>query len=121
MKTSHKDQWDSYSAAWKVSTEAEKRALFEKCLAPDCVYRDPLAVAEGWDALVSYMLEFHKMIPGGHFVTREFKSHNDRSIAEWDMCAGDGSVVGVGISYGEYNEAGQLVSLAGFFDTPETS
>ncbi len=119
MISQHQDQWEFYTTAWKVKTEAEKHALFEKCLATDCVYHDPHAVTESWDALASYMLEFHKMVPGGHFVTREFNSHNNRSIAEWDMCAGDGTVVGVGISYGEYNEAGQLTSMSSFFDPPE--
>jgi hypothetical protein len=55
----------------------------------------------------------------GHFVTREFKSHNNRSITQWNMCTGDGSVVGVGISYGEYNSEGQLTAMTGFFDPPE--
>lgn len=119
MKIQHQDQWEIYTAAWKVNTEVEKRALFEKCLTTDCVYRDPMMVVEGRDALASYMLELHKMIPGGHFVTRQFKSHNDRSIAEWNMCAGDGSIVGVGISYGEYNVEGQLTSMTGFFDPPD--
>ena len=119
MKIQYRDQWDSYTAAWKVETKTEKRAYFEKCLVTDCVYRDPLTVAEGWDALASYMLEFHKMIPGGYFVTREFKTHNNRSIAEWDMCVGDGTVVGVGISYGEYNTEGKLTSMVGFFDPPD--
>ncbi len=119
MNAQHQSQWELYTSAWKVSTEAEKRALFEQSLAPECIYRDPLTVAEGWDALASYMLEFHNMIPGGHFVTREFKAHNNRSIAEWNMCAGDGTVVGVGISYGEYNSTGKLVSMAGFFDAPD--
>jgi len=110
--------WETYTLAWKENTEAEKMALFRECLAPNCVYRDPVAVAEGWGELVSYMLEFHESIPGGHFLTREFKSHNNRSIAEWDMCAKDGTVIGVGISYGEYNEEGRLMAMTGFFDSP---
>jgi len=119
MNKQYQEQWLRYTAAWKAKTEVEKRALFEQCLSPDCTYRDPLVVAQGWNALVTYMLEFHKTIPGGHFVTREFKSHNSRSIAEWTMCAGDGSELGVGISYGEYNAEGQLTSMTGFFDSPE--
>lgn len=119
MTIQHQTQWELYATAWKVKTEAEKHTLFEQSLARECIYRDPLTVAKGWDALTAYMLEFHTMIPGGHFVTREFKAHNDRSIAEWNMCAGDGSVVGVGISYGEYNSAGKLTSMTGFFDVPD--
>lgn len=121
MSTNHRELWDTYTKAWKVSSDAEKRDLFLQCLSEDCEYRDPLTVTSGWAELSLYMLDFHKMVPGGHFITRTFKAHNDRSIAEWDMCAGDGSVVGVGISYGEYSPDGKLISLAGFFDVPEES
>ena len=123
MKTQHQEQfrniWETSVSAWKADTELDKQTIFKKCLSKDCIYRDPIVVAKGWPELVSYMLEFHKMTPGGHFVTREFKSHNNRSIAEWDMCTGDGTIVGNGISYGEYNKTGQLISMTGFFDLPE--
>jgi len=121
MTIQHREIWDLYSAAWKAETKEEKLDLFTKSLSKDCIYRDPLIVAEGWDALLSYMLEFHEMIPGGHFVTREFKFHHNRSITEWNMCLRDGTVAGTGISYGEYNDAGQLKSMCGFFEPLETN
>ena len=43
-------------------------------------------------------------------------AHNDKSIAKWDMCDGDGKVLMEGISYGEYNESGKLVSMTGFYE-----
>ncbi len=72
----------------------------------------------GWDALVAYMLDFHKQIPGGHFVTSYFLAHNKQSIAKWEMRNGEDAVMGEGISYGKYNEAGKLISMTGFFETP---
>lgn len=119
MKNDHQATWETYTASWKAGTKAEKERLFQQSLAQECVYRDPLAVAAGWEEISTYMLDFHQMVPGGHFVTREFKSHNNRSISQWDMCAGDGSVVGVGISYGEYNDQGKLTAMTGFYDTPQ--
>lgn len=117
MKNDHQTTWETYTASWKAETEAEKEQLFQQSLAPACVYRDPLAVASGWDEISAYMSEFHKMMPGGHFVTKEFASHNNRSISQWNMCAGDGSVVGDGISYGEYDDQGKLITMTGFYDT----
>ncbi len=32
--------WDTYTAAWKASTDAEKQDLFAQSLAPDCEYND---------------------------------------------------------------------------------
>ena len=115
----HQKVWETYTSTWRAKTELEKRKAFAECLSIDCIYRDPLVVADGWDALIAYMLDFHKTVPGGYFVTREFKSHNQRSISEWNMCAENGTVIGIGISYGEYNAEGKLTSMSGFFDSTQ--
>lgn len=121
MNTDHSAMWETYASAWKVESKNEKLELFEQCLAPECIYRDPLTVADGFEELSNYMMEFHKMVPGGHFVTQNFKTHNNRSIAQWNMCAGDGTIVGDGISYGEYNDAGKIIAMSGFFELPTGS
>lgn len=77
--------WERYVSAWKAASAAEKRALYEGCLHPACLYRDPLHEAKGWDALTSYMLDFDTQIPGGHFVTTSFMAHHQRSLASWQM------------------------------------
>lgn len=116
MSGSFEDTWETYAAAWKAETAAEKQALFERCLDPSCVYTDPLQQTRGWAALIDYMLDFHQQIPGGHFVTRYFLAHHDVSIARWEMRGGDGSPLGDGISYGVYNPQGLLVGMTGFFE-----
>ncbi len=118
MNTTHQETWDRYTASWKAVTADEKRAIFDSCLHATCTYTDPLTQTQGWDDLVAYMLDFHRQIPGGHFVTTEFSSHHDRSIAQWNMVNGEGVVLGDGISYGQYDEHGKLVSMTGFFETP---
>lgn len=109
--------WEQYVASWKAPSIEEKRALFEGCLDPRCVYTDPIARVEGWEALVGYMLDFQRQVPGVHFVTEEFFAHHDRSAARWVMRDGDGRTLGHGISAGEY-ERGRLVAMTGFFDVP---
>lgn len=109
--------WEQYVAAWKAGAPEAKLALCKECLAPECVYRDPLTEAKGWDELVAYMLEFRKQVPGGYFVTREFMTHHQRSVAKWSMLNGDGVPIGEGVSYGEYNDAARLVTMTGFFET----
>jgi len=111
-----RDRWTGYASIWKLEgAEAKRRACAEH-LSETCVYTDPLTQRKGWEALIEYMLEFHQQVPGGHFVTKEFKTHNGRSIAVWDMVGGDGTVMGNGISYGEYAEDGKLKTMTGFFD-----
>ncbi|MEM7158661.1 MAG: nuclear transport factor 2 family protein [Myxococcota bacterium] len=118
MNNPLKTTWDRYVATWKVESVSDTRALFEGILDPDCRYTDPLGATRGWDDLISYMTEFHRQMPGSHFVTTRFLSHNNRSVAAWNMVGRDGSVLGDGISYGEYNDAGQLVTMTGFYEWP---
>lgn len=111
--------WELYVASWKAETTAEKRALYEQALSSCCVYTDPLTVAEGWEQLLEYMNSFHLQIPGGHFVTTEFMAHHGRSIARWEMRDAKATTIGVGISYGEYDDQGKLTSMTGFFETAD--
>lgn len=119
MDTNYRDIWERYASSWKAETVDDKRALFEGSLDPECVYTDPLTQARGWQPLLDYMVEFHKQVPGGHFVTKEFFTHHQRSVARWNMVTGDGTVIGEGISYGEYTDAGKLRTMTGFFDQPQ--
>jgi len=118
MSDSFNNIWEIYTSSWKAESAEEKMALFQKSLAPGCVYTDPLGKTHGWDALCSYMLDFHKQIPGGHFVTNYFLAHHEMSITKWDMCDASGNVLSDGISYGEYNQDGQLIKMTGFYQTP---
>ena len=68
MNNDQRAVWERYVASWKAVSAAEKRSLFETCLAPHCVYTDPLAKVTGWDELLSYMTEFQRQVPGGYFV-----------------------------------------------------
>ena len=119
MHNSFKDTWETYTASWKAAASAEKRALFKLCLDPACQYHDPLIKTKGWDELEAYMLDFHRQIPGGHFVTVQFLAHSNKSIARWEMRNGANVLLGDGMSYGEYNDAGKLMSMTGFFEPPQ--
>jgi hypothetical protein len=92
--------------------------LYEAALAVDCTYTDPLVDLQGWDALEAYTVDFHSQVPGGHFVTRWFQTHHGRTVAAWDMVAGDGTKIGEGISHVRIGEDGKLAAMTGFFDTP---
>jgi hypothetical protein len=110
--------WERYVGSWKVASPTEKHRIYATCLAPNCVYTDPLTQARGWDELTQYMASFQQQIPGGHFVTQEFFSHHGCSVARWKMLSGDGSPLGAGISYAEYDEQQRLVTVTGFFEAP---
>lgn len=119
MSHDYRETWERYALSWKAESEDEKRSLLDGSVVPECVYTDPLVRVSGWDALVSYMLDFHKQIPGGHFVTTWFLAHHGRSVTRWNMVGGDGTVLGDGVSYGEYDDEGRLTSMTGFFEAPQ--
>ncbi len=116
MDNDERSVWERYVASWKVESPEEKRALYVTCLSPECVYADPLAQAKGWDELIAYMMDFHKQLPGAHFVTDYFLAHHRQSIARWKMMSGDAVLLGEGISHGKYDEDNRLVSMTGFFE-----
>jgi len=118
MNDELKDVWERYVRSWQVASIAEKRAIFSTCLAPACLYTDPLTQARGWDELAAYMAGFHEQIPGGHFATKQFFAHHLRSVARWIMLSGDGAPLGEGISYAEYDVHHRLVTMTGFFEPP---
>lgn len=117
MTNTLKDTWEIYVESWKVAAE-DKRELFKQCLATDCQYNDPQTLIHGWDNLLTYMQEFHQQIPGGYFVTTYYLTHSNKSIARWEMRAGE-NLLGNGISYAEYNADGKLTSMTGFFESPQ--
>jgi hypothetical protein len=118
MSASKQATWGKYVSAWEEATAKGKADVLRSSAAVGCVYTDPVTIASGHEELIAYMLAFHQQVPGGHFVTTYFLAHHDVSIAKWNMVSGDGTVIGDGVSYGQYNEQDMLVAMTGFFETP---
>ncbi len=118
MHANKQATWEKYVSAWKAITAKEKSDVLRNSVVAACVYTDPATIARGHEELIAYMLGFHQQVPGGHFVTTYFLAHHNVSIAKWNMVSGDGAVIGDGVSYGQYNEQGELVAMTGFFETP---
>jgi hypothetical protein len=121
MNSAMKDIWETYVATWKQPSAQAKADSLAISVEAACTYRDPIVTATGHAALIEYMLTFHKQVPGGHFVTTYFNAHNARSIAKWNMVTGDGTVIGDGVSYGEYAPNGKLITMTGFFEVPPSA
>ena len=115
MQNTIEQVWNTYSSAWGLETSEQKRQLFAECLSIDCSYADPHVNTVGWDELLDYMLDFHRQIPGGHFQVTNFASHNQQSMASWQLKDAQQQVVDEGTSFGRYDTAGKLISMTGFF------
>lgn len=110
--------WERYVSTWKLTSIAEKHELFSTCLSRECVYTDPLTLARGWQELLDYMVQFHAQVPGAYFVTQQFLTHHRCSVARWKMVSAEGLTLDEGISYAEYDDAGRLRNVTGFFTPP---
>jgi SnoaL-like domain len=119
MSPSRRTVWETYAQAWKETSREAKASALRQSVSPECVYTDPLTIAHGHAELIQSMLDFHQKIPGGHFPLTYFLDHHNVSIARWNMVAGDGTVLGDGVSYGQYGEDGKLVTMTGFFELPK--
>ena len=118
MNNTKQITWETYTRAWREATPEAKAAALERSAAASCLYQDPLRVTKGHRELIDYMMDFHKQLPGGHFVTTYFLAHHESSIAKWNMVDGTGRIVGEGVSFGQYDSRGALVAMTGFFEAP---
>jgi hypothetical protein len=116
MQTDFKNTWEKYVSTWKMTDKTDRQAMFSEVLAENAVYTDPLVQTKSWDDLIAYMENFHQQVPGGYFVTTSFLAHHQKSIANWETRTGENATIGTGISYGEYDDQGKLVSMNGFFE-----
>ncbi len=114
----HRSLWDSYGKIWLIADDAELAAAAEAALAADCTYTDPNVLASGHAKILDYVRTFQQGMPGGHFVTTSYVEHHGRALADWNMVAGDGTVVGTGHSFATFAEDWKVSSLTGFFDDP---
>jgi SnoaL-like domain len=109
----------AYMAAWNEPDERKRRQLLEKAWADDGRYTDPMSDAQGRDALVALISQFHKQMPGaGILPTSGIDEHHGRLRFAWKMTAADGSTGMEGIDIGQLAEDGRLQSIVGFFGTP---
>lgn len=111
----------SYGEAWNERAESARRSLLEQAWTDDGVYSDPLGRAEGRDALVTHIAQFHETMPGHRIeLTSEPDEHDGFLRFTWEMTGDDAVQVMEGIDFGELAPDGRLRRITGFFGAPPT-
>jgi hypothetical protein len=106
----------AYAAAWQETDADARDKLLEQCWAPDGVYVDPTARAEGRQGLSHHIGVFHETRPGYRIdLASAADGHGPHLRFAWTMFAPDGTVVLEGMDYGELDDSGRLRRIVGFF------
>lgn len=107
--------WQAYSEAWTDITVEDRLRLLSENVTEDVVLIAPDGVGHGREELLTRLADFQKTFPGASFQTKNFISHHNRSLADWNMVAKDGSVILTGYSVGHYNADGKLSEITGYW------
>ena len=108
----------AYGAAWLETDEQQRRAFLETAWADDGVYNDPLDIVVGRSALGEHIGATQAMLPGVRTaVTSEPVRHHDSAFFRWSMTDPAGAVLLTGFDVVQFDDAGRILRLTGFFDT----
>jgi SnoaL-like domain len=104
-----------YGEAW-AADDGERRRLLEAAWREDGVYSDPVATAEGREALVAHIAGFQQQFPGHRIVvTSGVDEHDGCFRFAWALNDADGDVVMEGVDFGEVADDGRIARIVGFF------
>lgn len=107
--------WRAYSESWGEIAGEQRAALLAASVTDDVTFTAPDARGKGKLDLTRILEEFQETHPGAHFETTRLISHNDQALASWSMRGRDGGELLTGNSYAQFDRAGRITHLAGFW------
>jgi hypothetical protein len=103
----------SYLETWNETDPAARRKAIDELWAPDGVYTDPMAVAEGRDQIDATIAAVQGQFPGLAFtLAGPVDAHHDTARFTWSL--GDELVIGFDVLV--LDAAGQISRVYGFLD-----
>jgi len=106
-----------YIAAWNETDPHARQAKVEQLYTEDAQYIDPLAVAEGRDAIVATIAAVQQQFPGFRFrLTGPVDAHHDQARFGWELgpVGEEPPIAGFDVVIGDGK--GRLRSVLGFLD-----
>ena len=108
-----------YFDLWNETDAAACQAALAATWAADATYRDPLLVAEGYDALAAMIAAVHAQYPGHRFQqTGAIDGYPGRARWPWALVGPDGAPIVAGLDVAVLADDGRLRSVTGFFEAP---
>ena len=102
-----------YLETWNETDQAARRKAIDELWAPDGVYTDPMAVAEGRDQIDATIAAVQGQFPGLAFtLAGPVDAHHDIARFAWSL--GDELVIGFDVLV--LDAEGQIAKVYGFLD-----
>lgn len=112
---------ERYLSMWNETDPSARRALLDDLCAPDVRYVDPLAVAEGGDALDALIAGVQQHFPGYVFAADgPVDAHHRQGRFTWRLGPPDGPAPVAGFDVVEWAPDGRISTVLGFLDRVPT-
>jgi len=106
-----------YIDAWNQTDPTARRAAVDELYSPDARYVDPLAVAEGREAIAATIGAVQAQFPGFVFrLAGPVDAHHDQARFGWELGPAGQEAPIVGFDVAVTDAAGRLQTVLGFLD-----
>ena len=107
---------DIYASAWGETDPAARLEIFGRVLTSDCTYTDPRVHAANPSELSDHIGRILPTRPGARVLrTSAVDMHHGKARFAWHMVNADGTALPAGLDIVEFDEAGRLRMILGFF------
>jgi hypothetical protein len=115
--SSFDDLAQRYIASWNETEPTARRRAVDELYAEDARYVDPLAVAEGREAIAATIGQVQEQFPGFRFrLAGAVDGHHDQARFGWEFGPAGGDAPIVGFDVVTTDGKGLLQSVLGFLD-----
>ena len=109
---------DAYMCAWAEVDPARRLELLRHCWRDDGVFADSMGSAEGPAGLSAYIEAAQQVMPGARLERAGAATLVlDRARFAWRAVAADGTPLGQGVNFAEFDATGRIARLSGFWDS----
>lgn len=117
MSTTFDELAERYIAIWNERDPARRRRDIDDLWAPDARYVDPLAVAEGREAIDATIAAVQSQFPGMTFrLAGPVDGHHNQARFTWELGSEDVETLIVGFDVAITDGNGRLSQVLGFLD-----
>ncbi|MFN0102406.1 MAG: SRPBCC domain-containing protein [Bryobacteraceae bacterium] len=108
---------ENYIKAWKETDLTARAAQLDACWEESAAFRDSMGVAEGRTALLHYISNAQKFVPGFQLeLAGPPEQCHGYYRFPWLIRTPDGNVMSRGTNFGQLSSSGRFASAVGFWD-----